>query len=322
MPKIGRFTSDAAKATYLRAYDAIAEQWPVPSTDIDVETSFGTTRVRKSGAGEGVPLLLLPGLSGNSLFWGPFLEDLARDRVVYTPDVMGWAGRCEQTTPLRDEADIAEWVSELIIGVGADRVHLAGYSLGAWIASVVGAYHSDRLASLSLLEPAPATFATPSWKVLRKFMVAGIRPTREKMRKFTDWLSPGVQLSDQELAMLLAGFEFRQGMPWSRPLPAERFAAITAPVLALFGADTVVHDPEVAAGRLRQNVPSAEIEIYPGVGHEMLWAIPDQMISRLLRFAAEQDSSDRIASGSSVSANISASPSMPGEAHTMYREAR
>ncbi|MFE6861285.1 alpha/beta fold hydrolase [Nocardia sp. NPDC057668] len=289
MPKIGRFTSDANKGVYLRAYDVAAGQWPVESEDIDVETSFGVTRVRRSGHGAGTPLLLLPGLMGNSLFWLPLVAELSRERVVYAMDVMGWAGRCEQTAPIEDEADVAAWVGEVIAGLGADRVHLAGYSLGAWIAAVAAAHRPDRIASLSLLEPAPATFARPSWKVLYKFMAGGIRPTRAKMEKFNRWLSPGLELSEQMWAMLLASFEFRMSLPWARPLTAERFAAITAPVLVLFGGETVVHDAELAAARARTVMPAADIEIYPGVGHEMIFAIPEQVIPRFLEFAAKHE---------------------------------
>ncbi|WP_194837503.1 alpha/beta fold hydrolase [Nocardia sp. XZ_19_369] len=290
MPKIGRFTSDEAQATYLRSYDAMAARWPVPSTELDIETSFGTTRVRKSGSGDGVPLLLLPGMSGNSLVWGPFIEDLARDRIVYTTDVMGWAGRCVQTAPMRDETDIARWAGEVIAGLGANRVHLAGYSLGAWLAAVIAAEHCDRLASLSLLEPTPAIFGRPPWRVLRKFIAAGIRPTREKMQKLNDWLQPRIRFTEEEWEMILAGVKFRMALPWPRPLTDERLAAITAPVLALYGAESVIHDPEVAAGHVRRHFPAADIETYPSVGHDMLWAIPDQVISRFLDFAGKHDS--------------------------------
>ncbi|WP_433662912.1 alpha/beta fold hydrolase [Nocardia sp. CA-128927] len=289
MPKIGRFTSDQVEADYQRAYEAIAARWPVPSTDIDVETSFGTTRVRKSGAGAGAPLLLLPGISGNGLFWIPFIEDLARDRVVYTPDVIGWAGRCVQTAPVRNEADVAKWVAEVITGLGVDRVHLAGYSLGAWIAAVAGAYHSERLASLSLLEPTPAIFARLRWGLLLKFIVAGIRPTRAKMEKLNAWVSPGIRTTDEEWAMVLAGLKFRLALPLPRPFTDERLAAVTAPLLVLFGADTVLHDPEQAASRVRRHIPSADIENYPGVGHDMLWVIPEKVIPRLLAFADKHD---------------------------------
>lgn len=48
MARIGRFKDDEARAAYLRAYDAVADLWPMPATDVDVPTSFGTTRVRSS----------------------------------------------------------------------------------------------------------------------------------------------------------------------------------------------------------------------------------------------------------------------------------
>lgn len=73
MPKIGQFTDDEAKAVHQRAYNTLAQRWPVPSTISDIETSFGTTRVRGSGGGGGVPILLLPGISGNGMVWHRFI---------------------------------------------------------------------------------------------------------------------------------------------------------------------------------------------------------------------------------------------------------
>ncbi|MFE3259154.1 alpha/beta fold hydrolase [Nocardia sp. NPDC059091] len=59
--------------------------------------------------------------------------------------------------------------------------------------------------------------------------------------------------------------------------------------MVLFGATTVANDPEVGARRVRERIPGAEVEIYPGVGHEMLWAIPEQVIPRFLDFVNEHD---------------------------------
>ncbi|UFS96811.1 alpha/beta fold hydrolase [Nocardia huaxiensis] len=289
MAKIGRFTSNEAKAAYLRAYDDLATDWPVPSTDLDVETSFGTTRVRKSGTREGAPLMLLPGMPGNLLFWMPFIEELSRDRVVYTLDVIGWPGRCEPTAPVRDHADIVRWLTEVFDGLGANHVHLAGYSDGAWIAGLFGTTHSERRASLSMLEPGGATFAKPRWSLLLKFLLAGMRPTRENMRKLTQWLTPGLELTDQEWAMALAGFKFRLAMPWPKPFTDEQLAAITAPLMVLFGGTTVVNDPEIGVRRLREHAPAADVETYPGVGHELLWAKTELVIPRLLNFVGSNE---------------------------------
>ncbi|WP_162958285.1 hypothetical protein [Nocardia yunnanensis] len=46
------------------------------------------------------------------------------------------------------------------------------------------------------------------------------------------------------------------------------------------------HDIEAS---LRDHLPAAVVDIYPGVGHEMLWAIPDQVIPRFLDFVRQHD---------------------------------
>ncbi|MFI5714607.1 alpha/beta fold hydrolase [Nocardia sp. NPDC051750] len=290
MPKLGRFTSAEAKTAYLRHYDAVAAQWPVSSVDSDIETSFGVTRVRKSGSGGGAPILLLPGLSGNGLLWRPFVAEFARDRAVYAPDVIGWPGRSVQTAPVRDGADIAEWMVEVFDGLGLDRVHLAGGSMGSWLASQVGVHHPERLASLTMFEPSAATFTKPPLRVLLKFFGMGMRPSPEGMRKFNQWLTPGVEHTGEEWEMMVAGMKFRSAMPWDRPLTDEQLAAITAPMLVLYGAETVINDPEAGARRVRDHVASAEVEIYPGAGHELLWGIPDRVVPRFLEFVRKHDS--------------------------------
>ncbi|WP_040809517.1 alpha/beta fold hydrolase [Nocardia concava] len=287
--KIGRFISAKAEARYLRAYDAMAAQWPVPSTDFDLETSYGTTRVRKSGSGSDTPIVLLPGMPGNGLFWESVIEELSRDRVVYTVDPLGWAGRSEQTAPLRDEADIVAWLLEVFDGLDAQRVHLAGYSVGSWLSLLVGVHHSERLASVTMLEPGGATFTKPRWSVLFKFLIGGMVPTRKRMAKLLQWLTPGVELTEQQWELAMSAIRFRMAMPWERPLTDEQLTAVTAPLMVLFGATTVANDPEVGAQRVRELIPSAVVDIYPGVGHEMLWAIPEKVIPRFLDFVKQHD---------------------------------
>ncbi|MFD6855828.1 alpha/beta fold hydrolase [Rhodococcus sp. NPDC060090] len=289
MPKIGRFKSDEAREHFMHAYDTMAAQWPVSSTDIDVETSFGTTYVRRSGSGTGVPILLLPGISGNGQVWSPFIEGLCRDRVVYTPDVIGWAGRSTQTAPLHDGADMARWMVELLDGLGEERIHLAGNSMGAWISMNTAVHHSDRLASVTLFEPGGATFARPRASVLLKFLVMGIRPTPERLRKFNKWMMPGYEHTDEEFAMIVAGLKYRMGVPWERTITDDELARVAAPLLVLFGAETITNDPEIQAARVRTHIPSAEIEIQPGIGHDLLWANPEQVIPRFLDFVDTHD---------------------------------
>lgn len=90
--------------------------------------------------------------------------------------------------------------------------------------------------------------------------------------------------------MATAALEFRTGMPWDRTLTDEQMAAIAAPLLVLLGAETVVNDPEREAARVRKLIPTADVEIYPGGGHDLLWVNPEQIVPRFLAFLDENDS--------------------------------
>lgn len=68
-PKVGAFKGSKAQGAYDQAYDALAARWPVPSEEITVETSYGPIRVRRSGSGDAIPVILLHRLNGSGLSW-------------------------------------------------------------------------------------------------------------------------------------------------------------------------------------------------------------------------------------------------------------
>lgn len=58
------------------------------------------------------------------------------------------------------------------------------------------------------------------------------------------------------------------------------------PVLAMFGARSVVHDPILAANRLRALLPHADVETLPDAGHYLFLRQDDRdrIIERVLEF--------------------------------------
>ncbi|WP_242676812.1 alpha/beta hydrolase [Rhodococcus sp. ABRD24] len=50
--------------------------------------------------------------------------------------------------------------------------------------------------------------------------------------------------------------------------------SITVPALVIYGAETVVATPELAAARVADLLPRAEVQVYPGAGHGILGRIP------------------------------------------------
>lgn len=288
MPRIGRFKNDASKQAYESIYRELEGAWPVPSTQLDVPTSFGTTHVRTSGSGPQTPIVLLHAVGANHLQWHIVVEDLCRDRVVYALDTIGTAGRSVQTAPLTDETDFATWVGEVLDELGVDRVHLVGYSHGAWHAALVALHSPQRLASVTLIEPG-GVFDKPSWRVLLKMVRAGIRRTDDSLRKLNEWMSPGYVVGDREFALVKEALNYRPGIGWARMLKDSEVRSLAVPLLVVFGAETVVSNPERVAARLADLQPRAEVEIYAGTGHGILGHIPDRVMPRILGFVRDHE---------------------------------
>ena len=154
---VGRFKNAKAEERFLAAYDAFRDQnWPVPFTDLDVPTRFGSTHVRRSGAPEGSPIVLLHPNSGTSMSWYRLVAPLARRHAVYALDTIGTAGRSVQSKPVHNAADLATWLDDALTELALDGVNLVGYSEGGWLAALAMVHAPARLASVTLIEPGGA----------------------------------------------------------------------------------------------------------------------------------------------------------------------
>jgi pimeloyl-ACP methyl ester carboxylesterase len=86
-------------------------------------------------SGSGEPLLLVHGIGGTRRIWDPVIEPLAADFQVIAVDLPGFgdsAPLADGATP--DPVTLARVLGELLDARGIEAAHLAGSSLGAWIA--------------------------------------------------------------------------------------------------------------------------------------------------------------------------------------------
>ena len=109
------------------------------------------TNVRMLEAGTGPTLLFLHGIDGPSA--DPLLETLAQRFRVVAPEMPGFTH-----SPIPDwmmsVSDAAFFTLDLIASLGLPKLHLAGHSIGGWIAAEAATRSTSALASLSLLAPA------------------------------------------------------------------------------------------------------------------------------------------------------------------------
>ncbi|MBB5914018.1 pimeloyl-ACP methyl ester carboxylesterase [Nocardia transvalensis] len=101
-------------------------------------------------AGQGDPLLLLHGLLLTWESWGGVLDELRRDYAVFAPTLPGHRGGPPVRRPATFTA-LADFVERILDERGWQTAHLAGNSLGGWLALELAA--RGRARSVTAIAP-------------------------------------------------------------------------------------------------------------------------------------------------------------------------
>ncbi|MBB5915882.1 pimeloyl-ACP methyl ester carboxylesterase [Nocardia transvalensis] len=289
--KIGYFATRAGFDRFAAAYRDGLATLPVPDETAAATTTFGPVRGYRFGDGDGIPLVLLSGRQASTPMWRANLPGLVPGRTVWSIDSIGEPGASSQHRPLTGAADQAAWVDEALAGLGIERAHLFGVSIGGWLATQVAIHRPGRAASVTLLDPAN-TFAPLTWKMIVVSLGSVIPGLPMAVRhRLLGWISGGARSDDSVpegrlIASAMRDFSSAQPAP-ARPTEAE-LAAIDLPVLAIIAGRSIVHDAERAAAAARR-IPGARVELWPDASHAVNGEFPDRIAERFTEFAAGID---------------------------------
>ncbi|TDD24456.1 alpha/beta hydrolase [Nonomuraea diastatica] len=257
-------------------------KWP-QHTRLNVATSFGPAAVHRAHGGTGPPLLLLHGGNATSASWAPIMPMLTPYGTVFAVDTLGDAGASVQERPVADARQLAQWLDEVLAGLGCDRVHLVGLSYGGWMALNQALHRPGRVASVTALEPARALAPVRAAFVLR-LLVARLTGSTAAAGRFLAWCRAG-RLPEPPMYDLLvsAMLDHRQrAVTAPQALTDDQLRAITVPTLVLLGERSPVHDVRRAAERARRLLPGNRTEIVPEAGHGLPADSPET-VGRLIR---------------------------------------
>jgi pimeloyl-ACP methyl ester carboxylesterase len=287
---LGGFTSPQARVEYDTAYDRGFTTLPAPTEQRDVPTAFGTARVYRFGEPGPAPVVLLPGRAGTTIMWEPNLPAFVERGPVYALDLIGEPGRSEQTAPIRNADDQAEWIDTVLTTLALRDVHLVGYSFGGWLAANLAVRAPGRLASLTLIDPVQtfARFPIPLLVRTALTLVPGIR--RWARPSFLAWVSDGAEVaSDDPVATVIdEGMRtYRIALPTPGLFTDAQLRGMTVPVLALIAGRSVMHNGERAATRARELLPDVRVELWPAATHAIAGESAAQVNACVREFLAE-----------------------------------
>jgi pimeloyl-ACP methyl ester carboxylesterase len=137
------------------------------------EVMAGKAKISTLTAGDGIEtVILIHGLGSNKTSFYETVSALTPQYTVHAIDLPGFGSSSKPLRAPYDAAWFARAVCRFMDGMGIDRAHVVGNSLGGRVAIEVGLQRPDRVQSLSLLCPSMA------WRRRRHFvpLVRLLRP--------------------------------------------------------------------------------------------------------------------------------------------------
>jgi pimeloyl-ACP methyl ester carboxylesterase len=229
-------------------------------------------RVEMLRAGEGVPLVYLHSLLGETR-WLPFHQDLSKTFDVIAPAHPGF-GATEGAEDVETMEDMSFHYLDVLDGLGLERAHVVGVSLGGWIAAELAVRHPERIDRLVLADafglwldehPIPDVFAKlGDVDSLRSLLFA------EPRGAIADLALSNREPEPDRLASAIRALEATARLGREPllhdPKLARRLRRIDRPTLVLWG-DRDPLLPLAYAERYRDLIPNAELRLIRDCGH-------------------------------------------------------
>ncbi len=262
----------------------------------------GPWRTRVLEAGQGEPLILMPGTGGHLEAYAHNVGALAEHFRVIAYDYPGHG----YTTHAKADLELDTYVEHLaglLDAFGIGRAHLGGESLGGWVAIKFAAAHPERTGKLVLNTPG-GTMASPEVmdKIRGLSQAAADDPSDERIRARLQWLMADPATVTDELVAIRRAIYSRPGFADSmrhilclQDVDTRRrnmvtdadLAAVPGPALVIWTSD----DPSGPAGaglEMAEKITGGRFELITGAGHWPQWEQRDTFNALALAFLTEQ----------------------------------
>jgi len=264
-----------------------------------VRLDDGDIHVLEDGMPGAPALLLIHGLGASTAWWDPVVPRLASACRVIRVDLLGH-GTSASPTGGYDIPAQARRVGTALDRLGAGRVAVIGHSTGGTVATALAEQRPDKVRAVSLIGIGPSPEADLDKGPLSRLLLArfpgrllwALRTEATIRKAMSSAFTLPVDIPDAIIEATrgmthraLAGTA-RGSLDYlrQRSLP-DRLAALGLPLLVIFGTDDKRWRSSSAADY--RAVPSARVELLPGVGHTPMMEDPQTTGTLLLDFAAD-----------------------------------
>ena len=246
--------------------------------------------------GKGEPLLLLNGLAFPMDLWFAQIRDLSGDFRVIAPDNRG-IGRSDRPDEEYSIAMMAADAAGLLGALGIEKSHVAGLSMGGYIAQEIALSYPERVNRLILVATGmggarSSELSKPFWEKTAA-AIEGKRPEQAYRIDITLMSAPGFvekhpDIVDQAVALRMKNPQpayafLRQFVAASVYDINSKAHNISQPTLIILGEDDPIF-PIALADDYRKTLPQAKMIIYENCGHAVILEKAEQLSRDIREF--------------------------------------
>ncbi len=257
----------------------------------------------EGGNPQGEPMLLVHGFGADKDNWPLISRELRRDFRLIAPDLPGFGDN--EKTPGKDyrPRDQARYLEGFVNALGLDRFHLAGNSMGGYIALEFALAYPDRLKTMALLNNAGVSMPRKSEVFLAAdrgenvLVVNSVEEFAALLKKVAYKSLPFPRYVLNYLGgKAVTQRDFVDPIFWrmhddivNRPLD-ERLHEIRVPTLIVWGAHDQILDVS-SVESMKDRIPNNEVVVFDDVGHVPMIECPKETAAAYRDFISRSFSS-------------------------------
>jgi 3-oxoadipate enol-lactonase len=259
-------------------------------------TKVGDLNMEYYVEGSGPPLFMIMGLGGQSSSWGdPLLQGLQKHFTTIRFSNRGTGATDKPGTGFTIR-QMAEDAAGLMRGIGVEKAHVFGISMGGMIAQELVLNHPGQVQGLVLgcTNCGPAHSVAVAAQTIARFGQIMQLPVQERIQRY--WETCVTPEFMEERADFLRQI-VEVGMKTPTPIETfgmqfgavqsfdtfDRLPQVKSPTLILHG-DRDLLVPVANAEILHERIPGSQVRIIEGTGHCFFWERSDEVIDEIVGF--------------------------------------
>lgn len=163
------YKNQKAKTDIMSLYEEKLNSLQIDYKEIDVKSSFGNTRIIKTGNENGKPIVLFHGINAGAPLTLEAVKDLRKYYLLYAIDTIGQATKSDENRIDINDNSYALWASEVLDNLNIYKADFIGISYGAYILQKLITYKPEMVSK--------CIFVVPSGLVNGKFGISMIKLT-------------------------------------------------------------------------------------------------------------------------------------------------